>query len=260
MKTVVAVFFFLSAVCFAQSLPVPMTCNGCYFPPLVSRYQYVLSTAPDLSISADLYDIDAFDNSAAVVASIHGAGHRAVCYVSAGSWENWRPDAAQFPASVKGNNNGWPGEKWLDIRQISILGPIMQARMDLCKQKGFDAIEFDNVDGYTNKTGFSLKYQDQLTYNSYLANQAHLRGLSVGLKNDVEQVPDLLVYFDFTVNEQCFQYNECDTLTPFIQAGKPVFNVEYKLSTSKFCSKANARNFNSSKKKLALDNYVVFCR
>jgi len=47
------------------------------------------------------------------------------------------------------------------------------------------------------------------------------------MKNDLEQIPDLISYFDWELNEQCFQYNECDQLLPFIQAGKPVFNIEY---------------------------------
>jgi hypothetical protein len=49
----------------------------------------------------------------------------------------------------------------------------------------------------------------------------------VGLKNDLDQVADLVVDFDFAVNEQCHEYDECETLTPFVEAGKPVFNAEY---------------------------------
>ena len=110
---------------------------------------------------------------------------------------------------------------------------------------GFDGIEWDNVDGYTNKTGFPLTYQDQLIYNANLANLAHQLGLSVALKNDVGQVGDLWPYFDYAINEQCQQYNECATLDPFRVAGKPVFQVEYKLATSKFCAKANSANRNA---------------
>src|SRR5262249_7524684 len=150
-----------------------------------------------------------FDNDASVVAALHTRGRHAVCYISAGTWENWRPDASLFPASVKGATNGWPGERWLDIRRLDVLGPIMDARMDHCKAKGFDAVEPDNVDGYANTSGFPLTYQDQLRYNQYLATSAHARGLSVGLKNDLGQVQDLLPYFDWALNEQCFEYNEC---------------------------------------------------
>jgi hypothetical protein len=257
---ILSAFVFCSTSYAQVKLPPPQPCVGCYQFPLVTSWNYVLSTTPDLSIVADMYDIDGFDNTAATVASIHSAGRKAVCYIDAGTWENWRPDASQFPASVKGRNNGWPGEKWLDIRQISILGPIMQNRLNMCKTKGFDAVEFDNVDGYTNNTGFPLTADDQLTYNTFLANAAHSTGLSVALKNDVDQVNDLLPYFDFTINEQCFEYQECNTLIPFITANKAVFNVEYDLATSQFCPQANAMNFNSIKKGINLYNPVQFCR
>ena len=87
---------------------------------------------------------------------LHALGSDVVCYLSAGSWENLRPDAGDFPARVMGRSNGWPGEQWLDIRKIGVLGPIMKARLDMCAAKGFDAVEFDNVDGYQNRTGFPL--------------------------------------------------------------------------------------------------------
>lgn len=229
-------------------------------PNLNTSWQWQLSTPVDQSVNVQMYDIDMFDNDAGVVASLHNAGRKVMCYVDVGTWENWRPDADQFPKSVKGKNNGWPGEKWLDIRRIDILGPIMKARMDLCKAKGFDALEPDNIDGYTNSTGFPLTYQDQITYNTFIANEAHARGLSVALKNDLDQVGDLLPIFDFALDEQCFQYNECNLLLPFIGANKAVFEVEYKLNTNKFCPSANAMNFNSMKKHLSLDAYRVPCR
>jgi hypothetical protein len=229
-------------------------------PALKTSWQWQLSTPVDQTVNAKMYDIDMFDNDASVVASLHAAGRKVMCYVDVGTWENWRPDAVQFPASVKGKNNGWPGEKWLDIRRLDILGPIMKARMDLCKAKGSDALEPDNIDGYSNTTGFPLTYQDQIAYNTFIANEAHARGLAVALKNDLDQVGDLLPLFDFALDEQCFQYNECNLLLPFISAKKPVFEVEYKLDTSKFCPSANAMNFNSLKKHLNLNAYKEACR
>ncbi|STX27991.1 Uncharacterized conserved protein [Legionella beliardensis] len=242
------------------ALPPPVKCDTCASQIIQGeRWNYVLSTKPKFSVLADVYDIDGFDNTAATVKTIHNQGNKAICYLSAGTWEDWRPDAKQFPASVKGKSNGWPGEKWLDIRQTSILLPIMQARINTCKQKGFDAVEFDNVDGYTNKTGFPLKSADQAFYNASLANMAHQAGLAVGLKNDIDQAAQLVNYFDFAINEQCFEYNECNTLTPFINANKAVLNVEYNLNTSRFCSKANNMRFSSIKKDMELTEKVTFC-
>jgi hypothetical protein len=188
---------------------------------------------------------------------------------SAGSHEDWRPDADRFPSGVLGKPlDEWEGERWLDIRQYTgKLGEIMKARLDMCKAAGFDAVEPDNVDAYTNDSGFPLKAADQLAYNAWFANEAHKRGLSVGLKNDVAQIPQLLPYFDFAVNEQCWQYSECTTAQngtygydQFVKAGKAVFHVEYELKTSQFCARSNAQNFNSLKKTYDLDGTRTACR
>ena len=244
----------------APHLPDPAPCPGCYAPALRTSWQWQLQGTIDTSIAVDMFDIDGFDSSATLIDDLHTAGSSVVCYISAGSWEDWRPDAGEFPARVKGRTNGWPGERWLDVRKIGVLGPIMKARMDMCATKGFDAVEFDNVDGYQNHTGFPLTSGNQLTYNVFLANQAHRRGLSAVLKNDVGQIRALLPYFDFALNEQCHQYHECDRLNRFVNAGKAVFGVEYKLAKSEFCPQSNAANFNFLKKKLSLRVWRSPCR
>ncbi len=95
-------------------------------------WQWQLSGTPvDTSVAVAAYDIDGFDNDADVVSRVHARGAKAICYISGGSWENWRPDAGAFPAAVKGRTNGWPGERWLDIRRIDVLQPIMAKRMDM---------------------------------------------------------------------------------------------------------------------------------
>ena len=104
------------------------------------------------------------------------------------------------------------------------------------------------MDGFLNNTGFPLTYDDQLKFNIWLTGQAHQRGLSIGLKNDMDQIPDLIAHFDWALNEECFQFDKCETLLPFIDAGKPVFNVEYVLETSEFCEQARELQFMSPKK------------
>jgi len=235
-----------------RSLPDPAPCEGCWAPDLVTSWQWQLQDAINTSVDVQMYDVDGFEVSRATVHELHDAGRAVVCYISAGSYENFRPDARDFPDSVKGASNGWPGERWLDIRKLRILRPIMRARMDMCEAKGFDAIEFDLVDGYQNHTGFPLTGADQLRYDIFLANEAHKRGMSAVLKNDLGQVRDLLPYFDVALDEQCFQYHECDRLRPFVAAGKAVFTVEYKLELSDFCTQAADLGFNSMKKKLSL--------
>lgn len=239
----------------------PATLDNIWIPPLNTSWQWQLTGIVNQSYDVDLYDIDMFNNDASVVASLHAKGRKVICYISAGSWESWRPDAYKFPESVLGNPlEGWPGERWLDIRRIDIIGPIMTARMDLCKQKGFDGLEPDNIDGYANNTGFPLTYWDQINYNIFLANEAHARGLSIGLKNDLDQIIFLWPYFDWALNEQCFQYGECLKLMPFINAGKAVFQVEYYLRRQRFCPWANFLNFNSIKKHPNLGAWRRPCR
>jgi len=88
-------------------------------------------------------------------------------------------------------------------------------------------VEPDNIDGFSNDSDFALTADDQLAFNRLIANEAHLRGLSVALKNDLDQILQLVEYYDFSVNEQCHEFSECTLLTPFITAGKPVLNAEY---------------------------------
>ncbi|WP_428737553.1 endo alpha-1,4 polygalactosaminidase [Sulfurimonas sp.] len=198
-----------------------------YKPDLNTSGQIQLQGEITTYSGVELYDIDLFDTNITFIQSLHSDGKKVICYFSAGSYENWRSDKDDFPSEVLGNNlDGWPGEKWLDISNDA-LEPIIQARLDLAVAKGCDGVDPDNVDGYTNNTGFALSAQDQLNYNMFLATEAHKRGLSIGLKNDLNQIENLEEYFDFSVNEQCHEYDECAMLSPFIDANKPVFNIEY---------------------------------
>jgi hypothetical protein len=200
-----------------------------WHPAVGLTWQWHLSEPPvDTSVEAEVYDIDLFDNDASVIDELHRQGRKVICYISVGSREDWRPDADQFPAEVLGNDyDGWPGEKWLDIRRIDLLAPIMRARLDLCKAKGFDAVEPDNIEIYDNETGFPLTYQDQLAYAQWLADEAHARGLAIGIKNAPDMVADSLSFFDFAITEDAFYYDWIKDMLPFIKAGKPVFAAEY---------------------------------
>ena len=225
-----------------------------------TSWQWQLSGTLDTGFAVDMYDIDLFDNSEGAIRGLQPE-HIVICYFSAGSWEEWRPDAADFPISVLGSDlDGWVGEKWLDIRDLATLGPIMQARLDLAVSKGCVGVEPDNVDGYRNDTGFPLSAADQLAYNRFLATEAHARGLSIGLKNDLDQVGDLMADFDWALNEECNVYNECSALAPFVAAGKAVFGVEYDLEPSQFCTQMNAANYSFLKKNRDLDAWRYDCR
>ena len=224
-----------------------------------TSWQWQLDGEIDSSFDVDMYDIDLFDVPAKTIADLQTAGHTVICYFSAGSFEAWRPDAAEFSDAVKGKKmDGWD-ELWLDIRAPE-LKLIMRSRLELAAEKGCDGVEPDNVDGYANKSGFPLSAQDQLSYNVFLANTARELSLSVGLKNNLEQVEVLEPYFDWALNEECVQYNECEMLLPFVNAGKAVFGVEYEGEPVDFCPVVNAFDFDWLYKSYDLDAARTSCR
>jgi len=235
---------------------------GVWMPPPGTSWQWQLSGTIDTSLDVAMYDIDLFDVPQATIDELHAAGRRVVCYFSAGSREDWRPDAGDFPAAALGNPlDGWPGERWLDTRSAAVRA-VMATRLDLAVTRHCDGVEPDNVDGFDNDPGFPLTAATQLDYNRFLAAEAHARGLSVGLKNDLGQIGELVDEFDWALNEQCFEFDECDQLAPFIAAGKAVFEVEYggKATADAVCADANARDFDTLVKQMELGPARIACR
>lgn len=224
-----------------------------------TTWQWQLTGEIATSVEAEMFDVDLFEVPRSTIRELHDRGRVVVCYLSAGAWEEFRPDALAFPEEVLGRPNGWEGERWLDIRAIDVIGPIIEARLDLCRDKGFDGVEADNVDGYANDTGFPLTAADQIAFNTFLAEAAHARGLSIGLKNDVEQAAALEPLFDWAINEECFTYDECGALLPFIEAGKAVFHVEYEYRPAEFCGLTVGLGFSSMQKRRDLDAWRDPC-
>ncbi len=200
-----------------------------------------------------VYDIDGENGTAADVAAIHAAGAIAICYVDVGTLEMGRSDYSQFPSSVVGPAvSGWPGENWLLVTAAnqSVILPLMKARfLNWCQAKGFDGIEPDNVDGWTNIS--NLSQADNLAYDMAIGQLAHSLPLSVGLKNlatdlSSTELPMFVGAFDWALNEQCYEYKECDAYTQsgsFLPAGKAVFDVEY--NTSPDCTQADQAHINA---------------
>ena len=240
-----------------------------YKPVKTTTWQWQLQPEDDTdklntSYDVNLYDIDLFETPQETIDQLHNDGKKVICYFSAGTYENWRDDAEDFPQEALGNPlDHYPNERWLDIRNDGIK-PIMLERMQLAKEKKCDGLEPDNIDGYTNDSGFDLKSDDQLAYNIFLAQSAHEMGLSIGLKNDLDQVEELVENFDFIVNESCHKYDECDLLKPFIDQNKPVFNAEYDKKYhdedefKELCKDARAREFQTLFLPKALDDSFRF--
>ena len=235
--------------------------NSWYRPSPLVTWHIQLNDVVNTSHQVQLYDIDLFYSSAALIQQLQAGGIKVICYFSAGSYEEGRPDSDLFaPADLGKKLSGWPGEKWLDVRSENVRS-IMANRLDLAQSKGCDGVDPDNMDAYANDSGHNLTASDQLEFNRFIANEAHSRGLAVGLKNDVGQIDALVAYFDFAVNEQCFEYNECSIVEAFIADNKPVLNIEYQQKyideASEFqalCTDAVNKQFSTLVLPLALDD------
>jgi hypothetical protein len=146
-----------------STLPTNSSTPGNLWQPAVeSSWQIVLiqplalnSTATSTTPNVDIFDIDLFDNPKSTFDQLHKLGKKAICYFSAGSLEPNRPDSGSFKASDKGKElDGWPGEYWLDLNSTNVR-EIMSQRIQLAAQKGCDAIDPDNIDGYVSRSNQS---------------------------------------------------------------------------------------------------------
>jgi hypothetical protein len=224
--------------------------------PTTAPWQWQLQGTVDTGVDAAVYDVDGFETPAATVHRLHRQGRRAICYLDVGSWESYRPDAGRFPRSVRGRRyEGFPDERWLDIRRYRSFAGVLERRFALCGRKGFDAVEPDNLAGFENDTGFPLTAADQLRFNRWVARRVHAHGMAVALKNDPSQADALVGEFDFAIVEQCFQYRECGSYSTFIDHGKAVFEAEYELQPAAYCDKAAALGFSAIGK-----SYDLFAR
>jgi hypothetical protein len=233
-------------------------------PPADLTWQWQLRGTVGTTVDVGLYDVDLADTPQTTIDALHAAGRHVLCYFSAGSSENWRTDDAQFAPSDRGAPlDGWPGENWLLVTSPTVRA-VMAQRLDLAVRKGCDGVEPDNVDGYANDNGLGITADQQLAYDRWVFQQAHRRGLAVALKNDLDQIPQLVGDVDLAVNEQCHEFGECDRYAPFLAAGKPVLNAEYaeryRTDSGPLCAEARQQGLHTLVLPLELDgSFGISC-
>lgn len=239
----------------------------------------------DVVPGANVYDIDGERTSAATVKALKDMGAaqgkdiKVICYIDVGAFETYRSDASKFPGKLPdGTRNfpytgdpqfenvdiigskdiGWDGSYWMDIRRLDILRPIMEARIkDWCYAKGFDAVEPDESEVWNNKPGFPISIEQNVAYSKMIAEIAHSYGLSVGLKGNNAEAAMYESFSDWSLSEECYQYNECNSLyNAFITNNKAVFIVEYASYTDSTwntkCNDANSKKMNAMRRDLNL--------
>jgi hypothetical protein len=137
----------------------------------------------------------------------------------------------------------------------------------MAQDKGCDGVDPDNVDGYDNENGLGLSQATATDYLKYMADEAHSRGLSIGLKNAGGIVAEVLPIMEWHVNEQCLKYDECEMFAPFVTQNKPVFHIEYPDGApnitpdvkAQICDATSAKGFSTVLKTIDLDAWVDPC-
>ena len=214
-----------------------------------------------------IIDIDAFSATKELVDAFHARGIKVIAYISVGTIENYRSDSTLLPHEIIGNiYPAWPDERFLNIREIEKMKPFIISRFNMIKQKGFDGIEPDNMDGYGEINGFNLSLNDTEIFCEWIIEEAHNRGLSIGQKNTEELVPLLYKKFDWALTEDVFNSNTQNDYSLYISVNKPVFSAEYTdaMSITDFstfvCSKAKKLKYFAFLKHRDLTQWKYECK
>lgn len=210
-----------------------------------------------------LYDTNGDnDLTGAQVKSLNARGISVYCTINAGYWDAQLPDADLFNPSMKGANV-WSDDKrrWADIRNTGVR-QLMEARVANAAKIGCAGIDANYLELWYQNTGFYISYGDQLNYSRWFADTAHKYGLSIGLHNAPFQLADLVSWYDFGIAENCLDSGDCEAYTPFISAGKPVFNIESNAMSSELdiCKAGRELGFNTIIKGFGDDTTFVDCR
>jgi hypothetical protein len=228
-------------------------------PPVApSSWQIQLTGTIDTTVDVESYTVDIADRSR--LASLRAQGRTVICYFSAGTREPFRSDAGDFPASAVGMPvAGYPNENWLDVRDPTVRA-VLAKRMD--DAAGCDGIHPSGVTGFQSMTGFPLTRDDSVAFASFLADEAHARGFSIGLVDgDTAFSQALVSKFDWTVVWSCID-TMCDLASPFLQAGKAGYLVEYGDASlvPQVCPPANSLGLSAIIKHNSLDAFRVGCK
>ncbi len=235
---------------------------------LSGPFHWQLQGTLDVNNAFRVVGADLFDTSTDQVAAWRAAGQYPICYINVGAVEDWRDDAKAFPQDVIGAPYwGWDGENWLDVRRFELFANVIRARLDLCRDKGFLAVEPDNIDAFeadqsSKPTGFDITRADQLRYVNWLITEAHTRGLAIGQKNVADLVPDLVDQMDFALLESAHRLGFMHEFDIYVSQDKPVFAVEYLdegADANAFCPAAKQHGFQGVIAHLDLDQTPQNC-
>jgi hypothetical protein len=200
-----------------------------------------LNAAGKAASAPTVFDIDGVENPASTVAALHGLGDKAICYIEIGSAGNYYPAADEgigvtYYAQLRAAGDlgrkmpGYP-EHYVNVNAASTVSIMKSMILKQCADKGFDAVEPDIDDSYTDRTNYTITETQNEAYDNALGAYAHSLGLAWGQKNgdnDPAFSKALEPTADFLLDEECNFYSTCGIVTPpYVQAKKLVLNAEY---------------------------------
>lgn len=204
-------------------------------PGVLPSWDWILQSQglPATPPAVNYLDMDGFDTPAAYVALAKSRGVKTICYLDVGSAESNRSDYTRLTAisGLLGKSYpGYPSERYIDIRRYPEFIQIMDDRLRMCRDKGFELVEFDIMDAFEDGsavTGFTLTEQHMIDYVTALSSRARGYGLGPVQKNASGSSIKLVSLFDAVLFEGCVLDNFCSDNAPYVAAGKPSLNAEY---------------------------------
>jgi hypothetical protein len=245
----------------AGTAPPSAVDAGAFASPVVPgmRLQYQLQGTVDEAVDVDFFVIDVFNASPEVVQRLHDRGRVVAGYLSAGSHETFRPDADAFPPESLGTAlAGYPNERWLDVRDPTVRA-LMQARLELARDSGFDGVLLSSLDAYEVDSGHDLSAAEQLDYNLWLAAEAHSLGLAAGLADDWAHAGQLAPAYDFAIHFGCIADGRCAELDAYRARGRAVFDLEIDGTAAEVCPEAATLALPVTLKRDGFDAWLDAC-
>lgn len=217
--------------------------GGYALPPVGGGFDYQINGSYTPAADVDVVSRDWFISTADP--TIYS-----ICYVNAYQTQpesgGGRPDeTSRWPAHLVSGleDPGWENEFLIDISSAqnrTDAAAHMEQVIDECARKGYEAVEFDNLDSWTRNVDSNFDgvissgespwwdIDDAVAYARLLTNYTHSVGLAAAQKNTTDLFAnDRHVYagFDFAVAEDCGRWSECGDFEAAY--GRRVYDVEY---------------------------------
>jgi len=228
------------------------------------RWDWQLTGQVDLDREVEMLTLHPDLVSPDQLSALTAQGIDTVCHVNVGTLEQGAPDEHAFPTAIVGSQlKDNPQERYLDIRRLHDLVPVITKRFVACKDQGFTAIGPDNLDIYAEDRSFPVNQADAVRYATTLAHVAHGLGLRIAQKNAPNLTDALQPHFDFAISDRCYEKGTCEEFAAYPKANKPAFNAEYTdvdIDFAKACAEGARLNINMIRKDRPVTAPVITCQ